>query len=180
MPTATWACPPSTRCGVAQHHGHGFFSCVAEGCKVTWDAGGAMRSTRPPVDGERNWGGISWTPLRVEEGSYPYPFAQVLAAIDWWLNMPQPEPAPAMKLVEVAVPVEPVELPPAPDEEQVAPAAEEPAETSTDDFFDSWSLSTAFDATTGVSTLAIKPKKASANGQARRRPHGRVQEDDGE
>src|SRR5690606_13586591 len=21
-----------------QHHGHGFFSCVAEGCKVNWDA----------------------------------------------------------------------------------------------------------------------------------------------
>src|SRR5690606_36723237 len=153
-----------------QHHGHGFFSCVAEGCKVNWDAGGAMRTTRPPVNGERSWSGISWTPLRVEEGTYPYPFEQVLAAVDWWLNMPQPEPAPAMRLVEVSVPVEPLDLSPAPDEEQAAPAMQEPAETTepaADDFFDNWSLSTAFDAATGVSALAIKPKKVNARKAAR-------------
>ena len=72
-----------------------------------------------------------------------------------------------MKLVEVAVPVEPVDLLPAPDDVQATPAAEEPAELTTGDFFDNWSLATAFDATTGVSALAIKPKKVNARKAAR-------------
>ena len=53
-----------------QHHGHGFFSCVAGAARSPGTP--AARQTRPPVDGERNWSGISWTPC-VEEGSLPPP-----------------------------------------------------------------------------------------------------------
>jgi len=165
----------------AKHHGFGFFGVSTPDIEFNFDAGGAMRRTE---------NGISWSQLRVTRGTYPYPFERALAALEWWLHMPEPPAAPTVTAaVTEAIVTETAVTKPAVTEIETGDAAvteaiiteieagdaatsEEhmPAPSSAapddDDFFAAWDLNASQPAT-DLSVLAISPKRGGGKKAAK-------------
>lgn len=150
----------------AKHCGYGLFKITTADLDLNFDAGDAMSKTPS--------GAISYSYIHVNKGSYPYPFEQALAALEWWINMPEPTqpelpetPKPALPDVIEIEAGEPDALDIITEPEASTPADKNASRsTASDLFFASWDME-ATQPAPDISLLTIRPKKANGKKAAR-------------
>lgn len=150
--------------GDSQHVGYGVFLSKSPEYEISWCGGGAMSSThyetRTDDDGEeyKVKAGLSYTTITVDRGHYPYDQAKYLEVLDWWLNMPQPDPIPEM-------PEEPTKVEPEPKPEVViiekpVPVKAKAVVIADDDPFADWEMEEKVtEVTSDLSVLSFTVKK---------------------